>query len=423
LELLEILKQEPALRGLIKDCMAGHSLCSPENLDVQVRKWIGLSDSIPIQWVLRRGLAGEVRGVMALGINDTMCRAFLLYASDERALRELLLTLPRGRPVELGFLAEWMCNGIADLIDMHEENRTEGALCKVIGRRRGRRSPVEHMVEGSRDAVLVEVRSLLHGTACKTNRFFAIEGELLCLRAVEDGLPIHWLLYTPELRSDPLGHQLYEQAGLKEVPRACLNGGLMAKLTTTRPVPHVIAVVEAGLRALSDFYLGPQSVLLIAENISNPDNLGMTLRTADAAGAEGVVVVGEGSDPFHKNCVRAARGAVGRMPLLYCDNLPAALQSFVAKGMEVIGATGSARETLWQRAFRPPLLLLVGNEQHGLTKEVLAVCTHRVRIPMMAGQDSLNVGVAAGILLYEIQRQLCAEYPQRDTTSNSTGTI
>ncbi|HLI47547.1 MAG TPA: RNA methyltransferase [Chthonomonas sp.] len=422
MNLPEFLKREAALRELIEDSLASHSACPSEKLDFLVHKWIGLPDSMPLRWVMRRGLTGEVRGVMAVGMGDELCQAFLLYACGERALRELLLTLPRGLWVELGFVAEWMRNGVADLIDLHEEKRTDDALCKVVGRRRGRRSLVECMVEGSKDAVLLEVRSLLHGTDCKTKRCFAIEGELLCLRAVEDGLPIHWLLYTPELKSDPLGRQLHEQACLQGVPRACLNGGLMAKLTTTRPVPHVIAVVEAGLRTLTDFYLSPQSVLLIAENISNPDNLGMTLRTADAAGAEGIVVVGEGADPFHKNCVRAARGAVGRMPLLYCDNLPTVLQTFIAKGIEVIGATGSATETLWQLDFRPPLLLLVGNEQHGLTKEVLTVCTHQVRIPMMAGQDSLNVGVAAGILLYEIQRQGCAKCPPRETP-NSIGTI
>ncbi|CEK14510.1 rRNA methylase [Chthonomonas calidirosea] len=419
MELLGILKESPALKTLFEDCMAGRSGFTADHFDAQVRKWIGLSSSTALRWITYRGLGGEVDGVMALGMSDEACKAFLMYACGERAVRELLLRLPRDHWVELKYVAEWMRNGITELIDVQEENKEDETVYKVTGRRRGRRSVIEHMVDGSKDGVLAEVRSLLRETSCRTRRYFAIEGDLLCLRAVEDGLAIHWLLYTPELKSDPLGHQLYEQACLQEVPRACLSGGLMAKLTTTRPVPRVIAVVETGVRSLTHFQLGSRSVLLIAENIANPDNLGMILRTADAAGAEGVMVVGEGSDPFHKNCIRAARGAIGRLPLLYCDNLRTALHAFVAKGTQVIGATGSAQETLWQLDFRPPLLLLVGNEQNGLTKEVLEVCTHQVRIPMVAGQDSLNVGVAAGILLYEIQRRLYAGCSRRDMRVNS----
>ena len=97
-----------------------------------------------------------------------------------------------------------------------------------------------------------------------------------------------------------------------------VNAGVMGSVTTTRPVPSVVASVHLSYpNFLSEsgglnFHFGPRCVLLIAEDIGNPDNLGMTLRTADAAGVSTVLLSGTGAHPFHKNCVRASRGTVGR---------------------------------------------------------------------------------------------------------------
>jgi TrmH family RNA methyltransferase len=145
------------------------------------------------------------------------------------------------------------------------------------------------------------------------------------------------------------------------------------------------------------------ATILIAENINNPDNLGMTLRTADAAGAQQVVVAG--ADPFHKNCVRAARGAVGRMQILDCKDLVRYIAFLKHQGVCVIGAALDGESGLYDAPLTTPVAVIVGNENSGITSEVLRACSLRVRIPMAAGQDSLNVGVAAGVMLYEIWRQ------------------
>ncbi|MCW3055891.1 MAG: rRNA methylase, partial [Chthonomonadales bacterium] len=125
----------------------------------------------------------------------------------------------------------------------------------------------------------------------------------------------------------------------------------------------------------------------------------------EAAGVEGVIVVGNGSDPFHKNCVRAARGAVGRIPILSCRSLEQFLWHLQTTGCAVVGAALGADKTLFQCAMQPPIAVVVGNEQHGISRPVLEVCSAQVQIPMSPGQDSLNVGVATGLMLYEVFRQ------------------
>jgi TrmH family RNA methyltransferase len=183
----------------------------------------------------------------------------------------------------------------------------------------------------------------------------------------------------------------------------------MGTITTTRPLPMVLAAVYVNLRDVAQFRMSPTTTLLVAEKLQNPDNLGMVLRTADAAGIEAVVVTGTHTDPLHKNCVRAARGAVGRIPLLVCADLAPWLEDLRATGFHVFGATAHAETTLFQCAMRPPLTVVIGNEQAGISQNVLDVCTNRVQIPMAPGQDSLNVGVATGVLLYEIVRQRMQE--------------
>ena len=210
------------------------------------------------------------------------------------------------------------------------------------------------------------------------------------------------MVYTGELGRAPEGAALLELASEAGIPCHRASAGLMGTLTPTRPLPAVIAAVRLRLAEASRLRTSPGTLLLVAEDLQNPDNLGMVLRTADAAGAEAVVVAG---DPLHRNCVRAARGAVGRVPIFTCADLPSWLTDLRGRGFQVIGATAHADVSLFACALRLPIAIVVGNEEHGVSRAVLDACTDRVRIPMVPGQDSLNVGVAAGVLLYEVRRR------------------
>jgi TrmH family RNA methyltransferase len=153
-----------------------------------------------------------------------------------------------------------------------------------------------------------------------------------------------------------------------------------------------------------DLDLSAGSALLIADSIANPDNLGMVLRTAEAAAVDSVVFIGEGASPFHKNCVRAARGAVGRSSLAYCESPEVYFRQLIAAGFEILGATARANKNLYDFELAAPLALVVGNENEGIREEILELCTNLVKIPMAPGQSSLNVAVATGIILYELAR-------------------
>ena len=260
-------------------------------------------------------------------------------------------------------------------------------------------------IRSSKDPLLIQFSDLAHAAGRRERSQFVAEGITLVQRAINDGVPADSLVYTTALLSHPEGSILLHAAHQAGIPHHLVTEGILAKLTTTRPVPPVLAALFTHWRAAERFTPGKATTLLAAEDINNPDNLGMILRTADAAGVEGVIVVGKGSDPFHKNCVRAARGAVGRIPILSCRSLEQFLRHLQTTGCAVVGAALGADKTLFQCKMQPPIAVVVGNEQRGISRPVLEVCSAQVQIPMAPGQDSLNVGVATGLMLYEVFRQ------------------
>jgi len=311
-----------------------------------------------------------------------------------------------------------------------ERSKTIGVLealgyrlfCSVTvfrGARRGGRVPAGSHAGGeiddgrvpdppvvSKDApVLQRFRALKEPAARRAEAAFVAEGRALVQRAIADGLPVESVLCRNELMATAEGSEILRACDRAGITCLRCSDGLMGTITSTRPLPAVIAAIHFALRDVETLRTTSTSALLVAEDLQNPDNLGMVVRTADGAGAGAVVVTTTGVDPLHKNCVRAARGAVGRIPLYTCGDLPRWLRSLAERGFTVVGATAHADADLYAQVLRPPLVIVVGNEETGLRQETLAACTTRVRIPMAPGQSSLNVAVAAGVLLFELVRQ------------------
>ena len=258
----------------------------------------------------------------------------------------------------------------------------------------------------SKDAPLVhKVRALRQPEERRLASSYLAEGLTLVARAIDDGLPVEVLLCRGELLAGPEGAGLVDAAGRAGIPCFRCSDGLMGTITTTRPLPRVVAAIHHAVQDVKALRIVSASTFLAVEDVQNPDNLGMVLRTADAAGIDAVVVTQAGADPLHKNCVRAARGAVGRLPLYISTDLVGWLRGLAQRGFSILGGTAHGDANLYDQKLDAPMVVVVGNEESGLHPETLAACTVRVQIPMAPGQSSLNVGVAAGVLLYELVRQ------------------
>ena len=361
---------------------------------------------------------GQLEGVMVLTPAQGLDTDLLgeISATNERALRDLLLSFPRTKVGCFRCCGRWMSNAFAEILDGHEVPGN-GDLC-FVGFKRGSKngsvvSPPEKKFDHGgksqrtikrKDPVVSEFRTLASLAGKLKLSKFTIEGPTLVKRAIDDGLPVEQVLFTADLLSDSSDKNLLDCMRRENLMYYQVNEGAMGTLTTTRPVPSVIAAVRMNYRHAFDFHLTPETVLLIADSIANPDNLGLVLRTADAAGVDGVLVIGDGASPFHRNCIRASRGAVGRIPLLYCSDIEDYFTELKGAGFNLIAATSKTHDNLYDLELKPPLAFVVGNENEGIRKTIFDLCTNLVSIPMAPGQSSLNVGVASGVLLYEFVR-------------------
>lgn len=173
---------------------------------------------------------------------------------------------------------------------------------------------------------------------------------------------------------------------------------VMASMSSTETSPGVAAIVNADVRPIAP----SPTFLLILDGIGNPGNLGTILRTAAAAGADGVLLTPGSVDIYNPKVVRGSMGAVLRLPVQQCSWTQIAAMT---EDMHVWMATADGTTTYTTVNWRQASALIIGNEAHGASQEAYQLAEGKVSIPMSGQTESLNAAIAAGIILFEIVRQ------------------
>lgn len=164
--------------------------------------------------------------------------------------------------------------------------------------------------------------------------------------------------------------------------------------------PQGIAAVCAMPPSPAPEEMGERLILL--ENVQDPGNVGTVLRTLDAAGFDGCILTPGCADPFGPKALRATMGSVFRVPLCSARDAAETVRLLNAQGYATLAAVLDG-EDFYRRAPLPRrLCVLIGNEGAGLTKQAQSACTHRFRLPMRGGAESLNAAVAAAVMMYDL---------------------
>ena len=248
---------------------------------------------------------------------------------------------------------------------------------------------------------LVRLRNRRHRD---TEGAFLIEGFRELARAVDAGTPIAELFVCEDLflgKNEPA-----------LVDRVVATG---ARLRRLAPAPFRKAAYRdrpEGLLAVAPQFgtqlenLRPPagSLVLVAEAIEKPGNLGTMLRTADAAGAAAVVVADPATDPFNPNVVRASLGSLFTVPLAV-GSAGEVMGWLGEEGFSAVVTSPAARLRHWEVSYQGPVAVVIGSEQYGLSDRWLDGRYVAVRIPMAGTADSLNASTAAGIVLFEAVRK------------------
>lgn len=243
------------------------------------------------------------------------------------------------------------------------------------------------------------------GGRSASGRYLAEDTDLVRQALASPAAEVFAIFASPE-EAD----RLAPLCGARNVPLYVLGGGLITKLLGTSYETATSAVAVVGQRTVTASELlssHPNPLILCGERIQDPRNVGVLIRTAEAAGCAGLLLSADSAEPFSRQAVRSTTGSILRLPLSIAPDLPAALASLKKQGARIVATSARAPHLAWNTDLGSrPLALVVGNETEGISDAVRSLATDFVRLPMAPdGASSLNVTVAAGVLVYEAIRQ------------------
>ncbi len=248
-----------------------------------------------------------------------------------------------------------------------------------------------------REAAKLSQKKFRRETGC-----VLIEGARLVADAMAAKADIRELFCTPAFHDSDYGKAVCICRGRECTP---ITDAAAAKLSDTRTPQGVFAVVEFAPAALDEVVLGVDALVLVADGVADPGNLGTMIRSAAAMGARCVVASGEGCDVLNPKTVRATMGAIFRVPVVVAGDAGEVAAALRSRGLAIAAAVAHGGEPPWQADLERPVALLVGSEADGLPPGVLELADTLITIPMHHAVESLNAAGCAAALLYEAARQ------------------
>lgn len=232
---------------------------------------------------------------------------------------------------------------------------------------------------------------------------FLVEGIRPVRAALESSCRIELVLYAPELLRGDYGLATVDLARARGIPCTAVTASDFASVSSREHPRGIACVGSQSWRELDDLttVTGPVVALYAPQD---PGNLGTILRTCDATGCAGVILIGDAVDPWHPAALRAAMGATFGMSLVACD-IPSFADWVGRQRLPVVGTSDRAGTDYATHRYEEAFLLLMGSERQGLPPALEEVATAMVRIPMAGTVDSLNLAIATALVLYEARNQ------------------
>ena len=255
------------------------------------------------------------------------------------------------------------------------------------------------MLTSLQNPLVKQIRKLHAAKSRREQGVFLLEGTHLLEEACAVDYPLVTVCCTPEWQE--LHQQLWQQACQKAERTEIVSPEVLKAIATTVQPDGVVATAKRN----SSQQVPLTGLGLALETVQDPGNLGTIIRTAAAAGAAGLWLSEDSVDLDNPKVLRASAGQWFRLPMAVSPDLKATLLECQQAGMQLVATVPSATLTYWELDLLRPTLIVLGNEGAGLKPELAALSHLQVRIPLSTGVESLNVAIAAALILYEAQRQ------------------
>lgn len=219
---------------------------------------------------------------------------------------------------------------------------------------------------------------------------FLVEGNKMVAEALSSDLTVQAVLVRDDVTpSFPIP---------TDVPVYTLSEAAFFAVSDTKTPQGIAAVLSRKVKPISG------TKLIALDAVQDPGNVGTIIRTADAAGLDGILLGPNCADLFSPKVLRSTMGSIFRMSFAFPEDLPAALREYKIKGYSILSSQLDGTPFYERKNISPSFILVIGNEGNGISDPVKQEATHHLRLPMRGGAESLNAAVAAGIMMYDLMK-------------------
>ncbi|MDP4094112.1 MAG: 23S rRNA (guanosine(2251)-2'-O)-methyltransferase RlmB [Bacillota bacterium] len=260
-------------------------------------------------------------------------------------------------------------------------------------------------ITSSQNPLVKEVKALKSKKARDESNSFFIEGIRLVEEALKEDIEIKKIFLSESFLSDKSSDLLISQIEQKKLDTFLLTDNILKDISDTENPQGVLAVLK--IRNCSLDIIKGNSFVLLLEAIQDPGNLGTIIRTADAAGADAVVMSKGCVDLYNPKVLRSTMGSVFHIPVCYNLDMEDTIVALKNKGIKVYAAHLSGEKSYVEEDYTKGCTFIIGNEANGITEDSAKKADVLLKIPMPGRAESLNASIAAGVLMYEVVRQRC----------------
>lgn len=260
---------------------------------------------------------------------------------------------------------------------------------------------MEDIITSTANPSVKRIKALAQKKYREEEKVFVVEGLRHIRQAFDAGFVIDTLAWSERAMREDGAEALIQSARSARARLLPVTDELLSRMTGRDNAQSMLAVVKQrilGMEAISG-----DGLWVALDGIRDPGNLGTIMRTADAVGAKGVLLLGDTCDPWSPESIRATMGSFADMPVIRCDY--AGFAAWKKKtSCRVIGTHLRTNTDYRQGDYTIPMMLVMGSEQSGMSDDIASLCDQLVRIPMAGETESLNLAVSTGIMLYEMMR-------------------
>lgn len=236
------------------------------------------------------------------------------------------------------------------------------------------------------------------------DRELLLDGPHLLFEARKSGLPVESAAFEQDAFNDPSVKELAEQLVAEGADVFIVSRKTLESMSPVKTPAGVVGIARRTLPSLNEALASRNPLVVVAHDVQDPGNVGGIMRTAEATGATAFVTTASTADPLGWKALRGSMGSALRLPIARGE-IAEVLRAFRTAGIQTRALVPRGGQPLFDADFRKPSALILGSEGPGLPDDLLRQVDQRLTIPMHSPVESLNVGVAAALVLYEAYRQ------------------